>query len=287
VTAPKTVIRAAGPLGTVVETDGTRLHGRGTYALGVGANPLVLLHRVAFVTAGGQFDSDAERALLSWAQETRLGQDPHLVRLAAERRERAIVAARRSSTHRRLLVRPQWRVAVGLGNRLNPYEIGLSMHGTYGWPVLPGSTIKGLTCAWARESGAAKQDAATFTAVFGLPRVFDTDGAAADEEAANHRGSVTFLDALPVGDAVAVVRDVVTPHVQPYYGKDPQPPAEYHNPVPAEFLVVSAGTFAVDLLGPPGHVHQAAGWCATAIDELGVGAKTAAGYGYLTVLDTA
>jgi CRISPR type III-B/RAMP module RAMP protein Cmr6 len=87
---------------------------------------------------------------------------------------------------------------------------------------------------------------------------------------------------------------VLTPHVQPYYRDTSRdaatgnaaPPAEWHNPVPVGFLTVCGGSFAVDLAGPvAGDVRDAARWFRCAVDELGVGAKTAAGYGYLTVAD--
>jgi CRISPR-associated protein Cmr6 len=107
------------------------------------------------------------------------------------------------------------------------------------------------------------------------------------------RGSVRFLDALPAGDPVSVTVDVVTPHAQPYYTsakdsrtRDVVPPAEHHNPIPSMFLTVSGGEFAVDLTGPAEDVERAADWCAEAFDELGAGAKTAAGYGYATATRT-
>ena len=82
---------------------------------------------------------------------------------------------------------------------------------------------------------------------------------------------------------------MLTPHVKPYYddiasgAAAPAPPAEYHNPVPLPFLAVR-GAYAVDLYGwDRGHLELAAGWLEQAGDELGAGAKTAAGYGYLRV----
>jgi CRISPR-associated protein Cmr6 len=100
---------------------------------------------------------------------------------------------------------------------------------------------------------------------------------------------VRFLDAIPAGRPVTVIVDVLTPHVKPYYDNNGDgaadslvPPAEYHNPVPVNFLTVS-GTYAVDLYGQDGRdVETAARWLAEAGEELGAGAKSAAGYGYLT-----
>ena len=97
-----------------------------------------------------------------------------------------------------------------------------------------------------------------------------------------------FLDAIPDGRPVPVVVDVMTPHVKPYYdrlaaGSAFVPPAEYHSPVPLTFLTVRGG-FAVDLYGASAKdVELAAQWLTEAGEELGAGAKTAAGYGYMAL----
>lgn len=271
--------RAAGPLGKVVKTQGL-LMGAHNKPLGVGANSLVALRRTAFVkgvpnTAGTQvvLDTDTERAVLRWAADHGLGQDPTLIRTVDARRRAAMrhrVAAGKGRLHwERLTIRPLWRIAVGLGAKLNAYEIGIALHGTYGCPVIPGSTVKGVTRAWAEQSGDAASDPALFAAVFGL----DRDGGQSRQE-------VVFLDALPAGEPVTVVCDTVTVHQQPYYGTTAAAPGEHHQPVPSTFLTVQGGRFAIDLLGGRDTVTAAAAWCTTALDELGIGAKTAAGYGY-------
>jgi CRISPR-associated protein Cmr6 len=221
----------------------------------------------------------------------------------------------------RLHAEPEWRLAIGLGNKANAHEIGISLHGTYGCPIIPGSSLKGLAAAWAADSDA---DPAEVRRVLGSPRrdiataagstsSAVTSDAAADRKGASPqpspaalhsgsddeapgatqpsaaRGTVRFLDAIPAGRPVTVIVDVLTPHVKPYYDNKGDgaadslvPPAEYHNPVPVNFLTVS-GTYAVDLYGQDGHdVETAASWLTEAGEELGAGAKSAAGYGYLT-----
>ncbi|QSB16753.1 type III-B CRISPR module RAMP protein Cmr6 [Natronosporangium hydrolyticum] len=294
---------SAGPIGKMLRTRDLQItRGRGGGELRDGANPLVILHRSAFVDGAGVFDTTTEAAVLRWAADHRLGQEPALLQMVTERRTRAIAALVRQGKGRlewrRLNATPQWRMAVGIGNRLNPFEIGLSLHGTYGWPIIPGSTLKGLTCAWARECGIDRDDPPRFGRIFGLPRIkirADSDVGAptaadapavppdrADGDETATSGDVVFFDALPVSGPVSVARDVVTPHQQPYYNA-PQShaPGEHHQPIPSPFLVVDGGTFAIDLVGPAEDVSAAAEWCATAVDELGVGAKTSAGYGYL------
>ncbi len=253
--------RAAGPLGSAISLAGADRHGRD-------ASALVMLNRVAFLDDAGKLADEGKRALLRWACATQLGQVEALVTAVWQRRSAALRALPWPSM--RLRARPEWRLVAGLGAPANAHEIGLALHGSYGWPVIPGSALKGLAHAWA-AAHALEAD---------VSRVFGTPG---------RRGSVRFLDAIPAGKPAAVAADVLTPHVKPYYDDvaagRPQirPPAEYHNPVPVQFLAVS-GEFGVDLYGPDRRdVKLAAKWLTKAGDELGVGAKTAAGYGYLKV----
>lgn len=294
--------QVAGPVRAVIgcEPDKHRQDTRERYGLvpasgyqtesgrfGAGSNALIMVNRIGIYEAGrpGQpgtgrikLAKAGKRALIRWACEEKLGQDAELVAAVERRRDLALRAMRRDEGHRlcsfvRLLATPEWRLAAGLGNNANAHEVGLSLHGTYGWPVIPGSSLKGLALAWARSSPEVKPD--------DVERVFGTT---------RHVGSVRFLDAIPVGRPVAVEADVLTPHVKPYYdsvasgtGRPLIPPAEYHNPEPVTFLTVR-GTYAVDLYGPDQEdLKLAAGWLRQAGDELGAGAKTAAGYGYLTV----
>lgn len=258
----------------MVTLAGDRLSGR----CGADANALIVLNRLAFL-GPRKLEDSGRLALVKWACAHKLGQDKELVSAVTRRRDAAVAALAIRGRHcLRLLAEPEWRLAVGLGNNANAHEIGLALHGTYGWPVIPGSALKGLAAAWASQSGA---DDADVRRVFGSPRPGASD-------LAPGRGSVRFLDAIPSREPIAVVADVLTPHVKPYYdsmatGAVPVPPAEYHNPVPLMFLTVR-GSYAVDLYGDhAGDVALAARWLTEAGDELGAGAKTAAGYGYLSV----
>ncbi len=197
-----TVREAAGPLGRAIFADGRTIKPRQGYQLDQGANSLIVLRRTAFVDGQARIDKDAVNGLLRWAEEKGLGQEPQLVSAVAERRERAVAGSGLQSE--RLIVGPTWQLAAGLGERANAHEIGLLLHGTYGWPLIPGSTIKGVTRAYAVEVGV---DAELVNLLLGpepgAPKA--------------RRGRVAFLDALPAGGPLDVARDVLTPHVQPYY----------------------------------------------------------------------
>jgi CRISPR-associated protein Cmr6 len=88
--------------------------------------------------------------------------------------------------------------------------------------------------------------------------------------------------------------DVMTPHFQSYYSahgqRDPRTgkgaPQDDDNPIPVHFLTVPAGmrfAFAAGARRAAPHAQDAAAWAEkrlkSALMELGVGAKTAAGYG--------
>lgn len=271
--------RAEGPLGRLVSLDGEalRLEASGETA----ANSLIILNRVAFLNDSGGIDPSGRLALLRWAVEERLGQERPLVASASARRRQALAAlAARGHAVTRLVITPEWRLAVGLGNRENPHEVGIARHGTYGWPVIPGQALKGLTAAHAAQSGA---DPAHLHRVFGLPHPVQS-GAEPEPE---RTGTVRFLDALPLDKPVALIEDVLAPHFKPYYDTvtlqpgESRPPAEYNQPVPVRFLAVSGGQFAADLVSMSAtDTAIAAEWCAAALDGAGVGAKTSSGYGF-------
>src|SRR4051812_30714853 len=92
------------------------------------------------------------------------------------------------------------RFVTGLG-RSHPVENGFAWHPTLGVPYLAGSSSKGLTKAWVRESASAER----------------TDGLFGSKDGA---GRVVFMDALPVAP-VRLEADVMTPH---YAGWSPEDP---------------------------------------------------------------
>lgn len=157
----------------------------------------------------------------------------------------------------------------GLG-REHPVENGFAWHATLGTPYLPGSSVKGLVCAWASEWADAEE--AEINRIFGIGG--DRGGV----------GSVIFLDMLPVVP-VELTADVMTPHYTKYY-QSGDAPGDYLSPTPIPFLAVAAGaTFHAGVL-PRGHgqkdigdAHTARKWLTDALLNLGAGAKTAAGYG--------
>jgi len=165
-------------------------------------------------------------------------------------------------------------LAVGLGNE-SPLEVGLTIHHTYGMPVIPGSAVKGLCRRVAALLLAEKKiEQEQFDALFGKP------------EAA---GCFVFHDAWYDPDTVdgkpgkPFHRDVVTVHHPKYYSSRGQDawPTDFDDPIPVPFLVVRPGArflFAVECPSPAWKefVEEA---LKHGLEKMGIGAKTNAGYG--------
>jgi CRISPR-associated protein Cmr6 len=92
-----------------------------------------------------------------------------------------------------------------------------------------------------------------------------------------------FLDGIPA-TAPIVERDVINPIFASYYRDENVPPANYLSPQPIFFLALAAPSpyrFGVaSRSGDQAAAQEGAGWLSSALCEHGVGAKTAAGYGY-------
>lgn len=165
------------------------------------------------------------------------------------------------------------RLAVGLGAD-GVLETSISLHRTWGVPVIPGSGLKGATAAFARtrlDPDEWGQSTEAFVSVFGTQ---------------SQAGSVTFFDALWVPGTGHEKRplhpDVMTVHHRDYYGGKDAPPADWDSPVPVSF-VTATGSFLVALAGPDEAVAAAFDILELALEHAGVGAKTSSGYGRMTL----
>ena len=177
--------------------------------------------------------------------------------------------------------RAEWstisRLAVGLGAD-HALENGFSIDFTCGVPVLPGSSLKGLCRAWANLAGLDPNL---------IRRLFGND--LGDEVPCV--GDLIFLPAYPKairGQNSFWESDLLNPHLPGYYraGQAGQriEAVPTDNPVPVQFFTVPAGVpFVFRLLGRPGSPSNTAenglSILASALSDLGIGAKTAVGYG--------
>ena len=205
-------------------------------------------------------------------------------------------------------LKTEWRLIAGFG-RKNALEVGFAFH-LYGFPFLPGSSLKGLARSWAlldlaeqiaveadilENALGGEKDAEVEKKLKGLcpditavrlqfaqnfRAVFGTTACA---------GQVVFHDAIPL-EFPRIEIDVLNPHYSEYYQSKGKP-TNWQKLIPTFFLTVAPNTpfhFAVSLRGgaPASSemekecLQLALDWLKTGLLELGVGAKTAAGYGY-------
>lgn len=161
-------------------------------------------------------------------------------------------------------------LAIGLGNE-SPLEVGLAIHHTYGMPLVPGSAIKGLCRAVARQlRDENKMDQNQFDFCFGTTE---------------QESPFVFWDAWydPASvDGKPFHRDVVTVHHPEYYRKRGNGvwPTDFDDPTPVPFLVVKPDAhFLFAIEGPKewyGFIGSLLQW---ALENVGIGGKTNAGYG--------
>ncbi|MFK3861859.1 type III-B CRISPR module RAMP protein Cmr6 [Pseudoalteromonas rhizosphaerae] len=165
------------------------------------------------------------------------------------------------------------RLLIGLtGN--GALETGCSLSHNYGMPYIPGSSVKGVVRAWATKY--LPNSNAALEALFGTYDSEQTNRVAA---------SVTFHDAWWIPDPEkkehkSFVLDVVTTHHQGYYNGKEDLPSDKDSPIPNHMLAVQ-GSFLFAIEGDPKSIKLCQELLQKALAGNGIGAKTAAGYGYM------
>jgi CRISPR-associated protein Cmr6 len=174
----------------------------------------------------------------------------------------------------------RWRVVTGVGSE-HPLENGFTFDRSIGAPYFPGSGVKGMCRAAARDLLDA--DAGELSRLFGgQPEdTGDENDAAA--------GDLVFFPAYPARDHWPCLKvDIINHHHASYAAAldrgDPSPQAvETDSPIPVFFLTVAAETpftFRIgSRSGSAEAVERGFQILESGLDLLGLGAKTAAGYG--------
>ncbi len=191
-----------------------------------------------------------------------------LIRGLKERLEKTLLIYAHSDS---FLTSPEWRFVIGLGGA-SVLETSMTLHRLYGIPIIPGSALKGVARAYAETVLTKPADDPEVVAIFGKP----------PQNTPLEAGNIIFFDAIPV-TAPKFKLDIMNPHYPKYYQGD-QPPADWQNPTPIYFLTVEQTQFLFAVAARreegKGYVSTALEWLKKGLTELGVGAKTAAGYGY-------
>lgn len=165
-------------------------------------------------------------------------------------------------------------LAIGLGNA-SPYEVGLTLHHTYGVPYLPGSALKGLARRAALQQGLSPE---AITVLFGEQDL---------KKEANAAHIIWWDGWLDSQTARPLQLDTITVHHQKYYGGAGREgyPTDFDDPNPVAFLSVPTGTKFHLALGKSTPelddrwIYLAAQLLGHGLTHLGLGGKTNAGYG--------
>lgn len=260
------------------------------------SHPGMLLQRYLHKWAtGDQGDPAEKRALIDAAiRAIQRPESSQLYRAAYERWKQSL-----PSISAGCVLQTTGRVIVGLGSE-NVLETGLTLHHTYGMPVLPGSALKGLSAhycdqVWGLTNAPFRKPTSVEDQAY--RRWLDGQGLRPDDNyhrllfgTTDDSGCIIFHDGwfVPGSNPQPLKLDVMTPH-HPAWMDGNVPPTDFDSPNPVPFLSVS-GKFhlAVSWHGPD---HpQAESWvrCAMAclqqaLENWGIGGKTSSGYGRLTV----
>jgi len=178
------------------------------------------------------------------------------------------------------------RMVVGLGDT-NALEVGLTLHPLYGFPYIPGSSLKGLCRSWLEiaedtfENGNVLEGNALQEKI--NKESFSVFGSSDKNESENSQiGNVLFFDAIPAQSPKLDI-DIMTPHYSDYYkNPDRNPPGDCYSPTPIKFLTVAKEQkFLFGLADrDKNYLNKAKKWLTSGLTELGIGAKTSSGYGY-------
>ena len=169
------------------------------------------------------------------------------------------------------------RMVLGLGSG-SVLETGIILHHVYGFPFIPGSSLKGCLRSYIiRDLFDNIENAATadgdFVNLFG---------------ARDYSGKAFFLDAYPA-NCKRLELDIMNPHFPEYYqGK--ADPTDDQSPTPIKFYTVPEGTqFTFRIVSKKLDIkrHAVRGKAVPALlsemlQGIGIGAKTAVGYGWFS-----
>ncbi len=170
------------------------------------------------------------------------------------------------------------RMYLGLGE-VSPLEAGITLHHTYGVPYIPGSAIKGVVSHYAHEIGLADEI---------RDILFGKEASSANKQDSGASGYILFNDAWWVPKGKALAPEMITVHATKYYtnkgNNAPHPDFETPNPNPQ---IAIQGSFLFSVEGERNWAEKAIQLLARTMEKRGVGAKSAAGYGYFNADNSA
>ena len=178
------------------------------------------------------------------------------------------------------------RLIVGLSGG-TALDTSITLHRLYGMPMIPGSSIKGITAHYCSDVYGTdphwKRGGEIYNAIFG--------SSASEKEEEQQKSAFVFYDAWlhPVESRKSpFVREIMTPHHSKYYTGDQLYPTDFDQPVPVSYLAAH-GKFEIRI----GCLDQQCKVCLPiifrlveeALETRGIGGKTTSGYGRLVRIE--
>lgn len=155
-----------------------------------------------------------------------------------------------------------YRLTCGLGSSSVWAETGMTLHHIYGFPFIPGSSLKGLV-RMVCEKTLGETEAS---------RLFGSQESSS---------LVDFFDAFPM-ESPTIKADIMNPHYGDYYSKK-ESPGDWLNPVPVNFLTVQGGKFRFPFVCKNSNdVERVKKLLLKGLEDYGIGGKTKVGYGYFS-----
>jgi len=208
------------------------------------------------------------------SETTKFQEQLNITRVLISRRKKLIedLVKKRGFVEKELEATCDWRLIIGLGG-VHPHETSMTFHHIYGIPYIPGSAVKGVTRHWIifSEFNNSEDEALNDKGEKGklFKKIFGTQ---------ENEGKVIFLDAFPIGK-INLKIDIMNPHYSEYYSGS-EPPTDSQTPRPIQFLTVEKTKFHFCVLSRDKELVQIAlTWLKEALENFGIGAKTALGYG--------
>lgn len=161
----------------------------------------------------------------------------------------------------------------GLGSQ-HVTETGLDTHTTFGVPYLKGSALKGVLSHWVKQVESELSEE-VYLQIFG-----------SDDDQNPKQGDIVFHDVF--FDKFNLQSDIMSPHFGAYYGGEQL--SEQNSPIPIDFITVAFSQAGIGALSLTPHAKLTEAdldiivtWLNQALQEFGIGAKTALGYGRFRV----
>jgi len=232
----------------------------------------------------GSNTDDVKNARVDLIEDVAKNGAPEGYQKASEARALSLLDDNGSTVREVRVYKTDGRTIIGLGQK-GVIEAGITLERTWGVPILPGSSLKGVAAATAHqlvESSSWRKAPKDGTPGESFAGLFGTT---------ENRGKVIFHDAwwLPYSQSDRpLAQDIMTVHHPNYYQKkigdrDFQVPDGTDSPIPVSFITTNNGlpfVFCLEVVkGDEEWLERAWALLEKGLVELGVGAKTNSGYG--------